>query len=131
MASALTKYLIVRDWVEEAIKDTSGFENVNVVYGDTVSKIDVPSAFIKLNDCDITLDGTPYLSVLEILVGFKVLYEDEDIFLPKLDLLITAINQAGTACGVEFMYVSGVSISAENKEYSKATLRIEIRTYTD
>ena len=132
MASVLAKYEIAKTYLADALTETAGYENVTIAYGDVVGKITVPSAYIKLAERVTTEIAEPYYSDFTISMGIKALYQEESSFLPTLDPLIAAINSEGnTACGLEFMFVSGLEWGAENKEYSWATIYVKIQCYHD
>lgn len=132
MASALDRYVTVRDYIGAQILATPGYDNVTIAYGDVIGKIDVPSCYVKLGEWDGTIIDAPFWSEFSLTVGFKVLYQAEDDFLPTLTPLIEAINSEGqTTCGVEMIWVSKLDWGAENKEYSMATLTVQVKCSHD
>lgn len=131
MATMLAKYETVKLWLGAQIAATTGYDNVDVHYGDPTAKLDVPSARIsQASPLETTREGYQLLATGAINVGITALYVDETTFLEGLEPFVQNLNDNGSsACGIETLFVSAIEFSSEDEKYARATITVYFESY--
>lgn len=114
------------------MQSVSGLGNVDVRYGETIGDELRPAAYVMLDgEIETEQEYMGFMSSAKLTLGFNVQYQPEETFLNNLDALVATIDANGyTACGVEFLWVSGIKWESINKDVSKAEITVSTRYST-
>lgn len=132
--SYFTKYNEVVDYLITVVQAIPGLENVTISRGTNNQTNVRPSLNITRNgNIEGEYEGNVgYLWTFRINLGLDVLWEEEETFLTKLDLITTQINNYGyDVCGIQKMFVVEASWEEELKQYIRGVLVVESWGYAD